>query len=68
MSTQIITLEVKTDADPSTLLDLAIEFGEQVASEFDGSFDENTVCVEEKPPSPHRKQLDLINKLLLIDR
>ena len=45
MQVQIITIEVKSDVDPSTLLDRAIEFGAQVVSEFGGSFDEDTVCV-----------------------
>ena len=63
MSTQIITLEVKTNADPSTLLDLSIEFGEQLAVELDGYFDESSVCVEEKEPDIYQKQPNMAYKL-----
>ena len=45
-----ITIEIDTDADPSTVLDLAIEAGEALAETLrehgeTADFDENTVSV-----------------------
>ena len=41
----VISVEVDTDADPSALLDCAIEWGERMACEFNGKFNEETARV-----------------------
>ena len=44
----VISVEVDTDADPSALLDCAIEWGEQMACEFNFKFNEETARVTAK--------------------
>jgi len=46
MERQQITIIIETDADPSQLLDLAIEMGNRLADDVDGTFDESTACVQ----------------------
>lgn len=40
-----ITIVIETDADPSQVLDLAIEAAKAIAAEVDGEADEDSVCV-----------------------
>lgn len=46
METLKITLVVKTNADPSSILDLAIEAVQSIAEQVDGEADEDQVRVE----------------------
>ena len=47
MQPQEITIIIHSDIDPSQLLDIAIEFGEQIAEEV-RSYGENAVFHEEE--------------------
>ena len=40
-----VTIIIETEEDPSRVLDLAIEAGERLANDTDGTTDENEVCV-----------------------
>ena len=42
---QRIVIELTTDADPSQLLDEAIEFGQRLVEEHGGEFDDGDACV-----------------------
>jgi hypothetical protein len=41
MEKQRITIEITTDADPSQLLDAALEFGKGIVEEHGGKFDDD---------------------------
>jgi len=41
MDKQRIVIEIATDADPSVLLDAALEFGKELAEEHGGEFDDD---------------------------
>jgi hypothetical protein len=46
-SIQRIVIELETEADPSTLLDAAIEFGQRLAEEHGGRFVDDCAWVDE---------------------
>ena len=52
MEKQRIVIEIATDADPSQLLDAALEFGKEIIAEHGGKFDDdNGAWVEYPDPS-----------------
>jgi len=57
MARHIITIPIETDADPSELLDMAQEWGQQLADELGGVCDVDEVCVsddgEDTLPKPY---------------
>jgi hypothetical protein len=50
-----VTVIIETDEDPSRMLDLAIEVGERLARDTNGTTDENDACVQSMSSSDYAR-------------